>query len=273
MSPQENKKPIYDQEVREIPTVTAEQQPTRLYALIRQLREDTLRTATLVKSHGQCLVNEWIGLERQVIRVVRNTVPEGEKLAPGIIYVGVAALAGPIFTHKRNFAVRWTSPLVFGALAAGYFLPGTAQVVVRNVWGRYGDPQSIDRAVAKWNEIKRKKDEFKIQLAENVQELRLLLQEGREFGKAKAGQKQSEAVQIAKHAIDEAKGAVKKLEDAMLEKASAAKQTVDGAVSVVDAKKQESASSPASSVAAETVSVVDKPKKQLPIGFKEKAEN
>ncbi|KAJ2704225.1 hypothetical protein FB645_003460 [Coemansia sp. IMI 203386] len=266
MSSSENKKSIYDQEVREIPAVTAEQQPTRLYALMRQLREDTLRTATLVKKHGQCLVNEWINVERQVARVVRNTVPEGEKLAPGIIYVGVATLAGPIFTRKRNFAVRWTSPFVFGALAAGYFLPGTAQVVLRNVWGRYGDPQSIDRMVNAWNDIKDKKQQLKSQLAENVQELRLSLQEGREFGKARADQKQSEVVQATRSAIDEAKGAAKKLEGAVLEKAAAVKETVESAVGV-DTKKQESRPTALEPVAA--AAAADKPKKQLPIGFKE----
>ncbi|KAJ1882700.1 hypothetical protein LPJ57_000729 [Coemansia sp. RSA 486] len=269
MSASENKKSIYDQEVREIPAVTAEQQPTRLYALMRQLREDTLRTATLVKKHGQCLVNEWINVERHVARVVRNTVPEGEKLAPGIIYVGVATLAGPIFTRKRNFAVRWASPFVFGALAAGYFLPGTAQVVLRNVWGRYGDPQSIDRMANAWNDIKDKKQQLKSQLAENVQELRLSLQEGREFGKPRgAGQKQTEAVQATKSAMDEARGAAKRLEGAVLEKAAAVKETVESAVGV-DTKKQESRPTASEPVAAAAAAAADKPKKQLPIGFKE----
>ncbi|KAJ1810005.1 hypothetical protein LPJ56_004447, partial [Coemansia sp. RSA 2599] len=99
----------------------------------------------------------------------------------------------------------------------------------------------------------------------NVQELRLSLQEGREFGKARVGQKQAEAVQVTKHAIDGAKGAVKKLEGAVLEKAAAvAKESVESVAGVVDAKKHESVVKAAPA---------EEPKKQLPIGFKEKTDN
>ncbi|KAJ1819388.1 hypothetical protein LPJ56_003657, partial [Coemansia sp. RSA 2599] len=96
-------------------------------------------------------------------------------------------------------------------------------------------------------------------------ELRLSLQEGREFGKARVGQKQAEAVQVTKHAIDGAKGAAKKLEGAVLETAAAAKQSVESAAGVVDAKKHHESVVKAAPV--------EEPKKQLPIGFKEKTDN
>ncbi|KAJ2494701.1 hypothetical protein IWW47_004464 [Coemansia sp. RSA 2052] len=150
-------------------------------ALLRETRQSAANAVNMAQTHGQLLVSKWIALEQQAADVVRRTVPEGERLAPGIIYVGVAALAGPIFTRRRNFAVRWVSPLVFGAAAAAYFLPGTASVVLRNVWGRYGDPKAIDAVCEQWQSAKLTERRLRARIAANVQELRMSLQQGRGF--------------------------------------------------------------------------------------------
>ncbi|KAJ1667599.1 hypothetical protein IW140_002178 [Coemansia sp. RSA 1813] len=135
----------------------------------------------MTRAHGQMVVDRWIDTEKRIAHLVERTVPRGEKLAPGIIYIGVASLAGPIFTRRRNFAIRWTSPLVFASLASFYFLPGTSNVVMRNIWGRYGDPATIDMIRDKWREAKQAEHSFRLRVADSVQELRLSLQEGRGF--------------------------------------------------------------------------------------------
>ncbi|KAJ2862900.1 hypothetical protein GGH94_003984 [Coemansia aciculifera] len=178
----DSKKSIYDEYPREFPTTPHQQPPTRIIALLREVRHEATQALNMAQVHGQIVVDRWIGVEKQVADVVRRTVPQGESLAPGVIYVGVAALAGPIFTRRRNFAVRWTSPLVFGAMAAAYFLPGTSTVVLRNVWGRYGDPQTIDVLCAKWQSVKAAERQLRARVAGNVQELRMSLQQGRGFG-------------------------------------------------------------------------------------------
>ncbi|KAJ2825533.1 hypothetical protein GGI24_003133 [Coemansia furcata] len=181
-----SKKSIYDETPREYPATNAQQAPTRIVALLREVRHEATEALRMAKTHGQIVVDRWIGVEKQVADVVRRTVPQGESLAPGVIYVGVAALAGPIFTRRRNFAVRYLSPLVFGAAAAAYFLPGTSTVVLRNVWGRYGDPNTIDALCARWQSVRAAERRLRNRVAANVQELRLSLQQGRGFGQPAA---------------------------------------------------------------------------------------
>ncbi|KAJ2373809.1 hypothetical protein GGI05_007397 [Coemansia sp. RSA 2603] len=246
MSTQE-KKSIYDTQEREYSVSSPAQQPTRLQHLMRQLRHDTREAAYSVQSRGQLLVQHWIMLEQHISRIVRNTVPSGEKLAPGILYVGVAALAGPIFTRKRNFAVRWTSPLVFSAAAAAYWLPGTAQVVLRNVWARYGDPKTIDRVTEMWQEVKQTRREAVKSVQEGVQELRMSLQEGREFGKKRA----AEAVNVA---------------------VAAAKEEAEVVATTVQAQTHKASEAVAKVMDKIPVPKDEKPKKPLPLGFKDSAE-
>ncbi|KAJ1818003.1 hypothetical protein GGH91_004941, partial [Coemansia sp. RSA 2671] len=191
------KKSIYDDQPREFPA-TNTQPPTRIIAFLREARHEATTALSMVRIHGQMLVDRWIHTEQQVADVVRRTVPRGEALAPGIIYVGVAALAGPIFTGRRNFVVRGLSPLVFGAAAAAWFLPGTSAVVLRNVWGRYGDPAAIDRMCETWQSVKAAERQMRKRVAANVQELRLSLQQGRGFGQDAPVAKAVEVKQVEK---------------------------------------------------------------------------
>ncbi|KAJ2710348.1 hypothetical protein H4R19_003788, partial [Coemansia spiralis] len=177
-----DKKSIYDSEARRAPERGADgAQPgtTRIVQALRSAREASGSVLANAQREGQKAVDKWICAEKYVERVVRDTVPRGEKLVPGILYVGVAALAGPIFTRRRNFAVRWASPFVFGAAAAACFLPGTSSVILRNVWGRYGDPGTIDRACDAVAEAWAAQQRARAQLAGKIQDLRMALQDGR----------------------------------------------------------------------------------------------
>ncbi|KAJ1951621.1 hypothetical protein FBU59_000026 [Linderina macrospora] len=197
-----SKKSIYDPEPRELPTESHE--PTRLTSLLRETRLETAQFFSMVKAHGQILVDKWIDTEKSFERLVKRTVPEGEKLAPGIIYVGVAALAGPIFMRKRNVAVRFVSPLVFGTAAGFYFLPGTSNVILRNIWGRYGDPKTIDNAKAQWENAKQAQRDMRKKVAEAVQELRMSMQEGRGFATKAVEEIKEKTPEPVKKVVEEA---------------------------------------------------------------------
>ncbi|KAJ1734194.1 hypothetical protein LPJ61_001208, partial [Coemansia biformis] len=199
-----DKKPIYDEERRQVPESRAggaQAGTTRIVGALRSAREAASCTLTEMQKEGQWAVDRWICAEKYVERVVQSTVPKGEKLVPGILYVGVAALAGPIFTRRRNFAVRWASPLVFGAAAAAWFLPGTSSVVLRNVWGRYGDPSAIDRAGETVADAWAAQQRARELLADKIQELRLALQSGRGLTAAPVAVREAEGPRAPQKAV------------------------------------------------------------------------
>ncbi|KAJ1982011.1 hypothetical protein H4R33_005116 [Dimargaris cristalligena] len=120
--------------------------PTRLQIAVKQSRERVERFVHLSKAHGQMAVDRWIDLEHRAEDSVRNTVPKGEKLFPGALYVAVAGLAGSVFARRRNFLVRWTAPVFFAAASSFYFLPGTARTLSRRLYDTYGDEQTERQA-------------------------------------------------------------------------------------------------------------------------------
>ncbi|KAJ2720008.1 hypothetical protein GGI07_004878 [Coemansia sp. Benny D115] len=267
------KKSIYDDvsPSTTVPPVSAEEAPTRLLALTRGLRNDAQNFATFLQVHGQIAISSVISLERRVASVIERTVPRGERLAPGIIYVGIAALAGPIFTRRRNFAVRWTSPILFAAAAGAYFLPGTSQVVLRNVWGRYGDPQAVDRLVEGMGAVKMQVDSIKSWARESVQELRMAMQEGRSFGRVE--NTVAKAAEPVKEAIKEAaKATVAKVEESVARAEAATAEIVNKSQETAAAVATDSVSK-AKEVAKDTATGADKTEKiekkeKLPLGFK-----
>ncbi|KAJ1807269.1 hypothetical protein LPJ77_003114 [Coemansia sp. RSA 2523] len=176
-----SKKSIYDTDQRH-PTPSPlhlAEQTTRISHITQQARTSVTRALCDVRATGQQVVNHWICMEREIARVINNTVPKSERLMPSMAYVGVAMLAGPIFMRKRNFMVRWMSPFVFGATAMAWQLPGTSMTVVRNVWARYGDPEAIDRVQEGWRRVWAHQRIFKDMVVEKVEGLRMALQEGR----------------------------------------------------------------------------------------------
>ncbi|KAJ2821338.1 hypothetical protein IWW50_004678 [Coemansia erecta] len=245
------KKAIYDTEERHPtpPALRLSQQTTRLSQLTQTARSSVTQVACDVRARGQLVVDHWIAVERAISRVVLATVPRGERALPNLVYVGVAMLAGPIFMRRRNVVVRWLSPVVFGSAAAAWWMPGTSMTVVRNVWARYGDPETIDRvqeaACAAWARQK----ELRGQLVEQVERLRMSLQEGRA------------AVQVpASEAIVKPVEAVVKPEEVKEAVQEEVKRVADHAAQVV----------PADVVIATEKSIKESETKpeQLPVGFK-----
>jgi organizing structure protein 2 len=56
-------------------------------------------------------------------------IPNEESITPGILYVGVATLAGSVFTRYRSFPIRVLTPPLFLIGSLNYFLPKTAHNV------------------------------------------------------------------------------------------------------------------------------------------------
>ncbi|KAJ2077168.1 hypothetical protein H4R24_005298 [Coemansia sp. RSA 988] len=237
----------YNERTRSRPT------ETRISAALGNLRDEGRHVAKGIQHHGQQLVRQWIETEQKVERVVRNTVPEGERLAPGIVYVGVAMLAGPIFTRRRNAVVRWLSPWIFGSAAMAWFLPGTTAVVARNVWGRYGDPTTIDRAKEQWTELWNMQRRMRDAVADRVQQLRMSLQEGRGFSTALPAK------------------TVQEIENPTQEPHSAWDVAAEAAIPVLEASVAPGVSSGASGT--ERKQELAEKKSKLPLGFKDEVGN
>ncbi|KAJ2559355.1 hypothetical protein EV175_000384 [Coemansia sp. RSA 1933] len=236
----------------------------RLVGWIGDVRQEGADLARMIRQHGQLLVDRWISTEKRIAATVERTVPRGEKLVPGIIYVGVASLAGPIFTRKRNFAIRWISPLVFASAASFYFLPGTANVVLRNIWGRYGDPATVDEVRDKWRAMKVAESRFRTRITDIVQEIRLALQEGRSFGPReirKEVEKTEEYVAgIASAAIDNIKKDV------------GSKSTYDNVLELPEGVAIANTNEPVPVTVPVPQPEKRLEKKKLPLGFKDKAD-
>ncbi|KAJ1850058.1 hypothetical protein LPJ70_000058 [Coemansia sp. RSA 2708] len=212
----EPRKSIYDTD----PPPPAYPQPlstttTRLAQATGTLRTQTVRVLCGLRAHGQLAVDSWIALERRVAGIVGATVAPGERLLPAAVYVGVAALAGPIFMRRRAWPVRWASPVVFAGLAAAVVLPGTAMTVVRNVWARYGDPAAIDRAQDAVSAARRSQREAREAAVAWVERLRMALQEGRPVEKAEriieqTAEKADETFEKAEQTVKTAEQTVEK---------------------------------------------------------------
>ncbi|KAJ1727592.1 hypothetical protein LPJ72_005866 [Coemansia sp. Benny D160-2] len=267
------KKTIYDQQAAAPPAAresgVADVVP-RVVAYTRAARAQAAAAARVAGSHGQAAVDRWIATERRIESVVRRTVPRGESLAPGIVYVGVAGLAGPIFTRRRNFVVRWASPVLFASAAAVCFLPGTAAVVARNVWGRYGDPAAIDAVAARWDAARMAVRRLSLRAAAAVQELRMAMQEGRPFSppQAKQGQTSGRARQIE----DEVRGAVEKTEDFVASLAAAAAENIRNDVSAAKQTTYDNILELPAGVSHDAAGPGKSEEQQLPLGFKHKAD-
>lgn len=89
----------------------------------RTLSHLTSDTTTSVRS----LVDRWIAVERRVESEVKSLVPTSEPLTPGLLYVGVATLAGSIFTRYRAFPIRLLTPPIALVASLTYFNPQLAR--------------------------------------------------------------------------------------------------------------------------------------------------
>ncbi|PWY98969.1 hypothetical protein BCV70DRAFT_201186 [Testicularia cyperi] len=72
------------------------------------------------------LVDDVISMEKSVEKEVKSVVPSNEPLTPGLLYVGVATLAGSIFTRYRAFPIRFLTPPIALFASLNYFNPSLA---------------------------------------------------------------------------------------------------------------------------------------------------
>jgi len=82
----------------------------------------------------QSAISKWIGVEEAVEHRVKSIIPKDEAFTPGILYIGVAALAGSIFARSRTLPVRVLLPPTLFILAFPQFLPKTSA----NLRGYFG---------------------------------------------------------------------------------------------------------------------------------------
>lgn len=79
-------------------------------------------------------LQKYLHVERHVSSTVADLKSEHEDLLPGSVYVLISALSGSIFARRRNFLVRFVTPVVFGVAAFKYFLPHTFANTSSFVW-------------------------------------------------------------------------------------------------------------------------------------------
>lgn len=79
-------------------------------------------------------LDKYLHAERRVSSTVADLKSEKEDMLPGTIYVLISALSGSIFARRRNIAVRFSAPIVFGVAAFKYFLPLTFANTASFVW-------------------------------------------------------------------------------------------------------------------------------------------
>ncbi|KAJ1920940.1 hypothetical protein H4219_000993 [Mycoemilia scoparia] len=199
------KKSIYDEDVRVYPTSEPQSVLAEYIATSRKFACENL---CKLKTEAQGYVDKWISIEKQVAKTVKETVPKNESLMPGAVYVLLAGLAGPIFTRKRNILVRWTSPILFGSLAAAYFLPGTTNTAVTRVWGRYGDPEALQNIKDTWAQVKNSQAIAQQKLAEKIRKIRESIESAQE---SKVSQATSRVDEVLSSAKDEAEKVVSKV--------------------------------------------------------------
>jgi len=77
--------------------------------------------------HG--VVGKWINVEEKVEHRIKSLIPKDETMTPGILYVGVATMAGSIVGRTRALPIRMLLPPTFFLLSFRYFLPKTASNV------------------------------------------------------------------------------------------------------------------------------------------------
>ncbi|KAJ7292067.1 apolipo protein O-domain-containing protein [Mycena rebaudengoi] len=84
-------------------------------------------------AHVQGVVSRWISVEHAVesacaltSRRVKSLLNTDERLTPGALYGGIAALSGAILARNCSLPIRILLPSVFAFDATYYFLPHTA---------------------------------------------------------------------------------------------------------------------------------------------------
>ncbi|KAF8317895.1 hypothetical protein DL93DRAFT_2095465 [Clavulina sp. PMI_390] len=111
------------------PEVVLEEVHTELERTIGTARTHATMAYDNSRSQVHSLVDKWIGVEAKVEHRVKSLIPKDETITPGILYVGVATMAGSILGRTRALPVRILLPPTLFLISFPYFLPKTAHNV------------------------------------------------------------------------------------------------------------------------------------------------
>ncbi|OZJ06866.1 hypothetical protein BZG36_00211 [Bifiguratus adelaidae] len=130
--PHENptKKSIYDEPK---PRLILTEQPTRMDELVARSEKFAKDTVAETQRQIQNATDVWIGIEHRVRDNIRQTVAPEETVLPGLLYVGVAGLAGTIIARRRNIFMRAPFSFALATATSYYFLPQTTSRVAHKV--------------------------------------------------------------------------------------------------------------------------------------------
>lgn len=99
---------------------------TELERQIGSARRTVSHLTTDTRHTVRSLVDRWISVEQSVEGQVKSLIPASEPLTPGLLYVGVATLAGSIFTRYRAFPIRLLTPPLALVVSLNHFNPRLA---------------------------------------------------------------------------------------------------------------------------------------------------
>ncbi|KIW02857.1 uncharacterized protein PV09_05911 [Verruconis gallopava] len=140
--PPKVRKPIYDDEVVDLPSPSESKSssptPTeRLTAQVARARLFLHKYAAKTEDAANDALAKSFDLERSFTSTVASLAPpkeSNEKLMPGLIYVLVSAMGSSIFVRNRNILLRASAPLAVGIGAGYYFIPITMGNVGELAW-------------------------------------------------------------------------------------------------------------------------------------------
>ncbi|PWN51635.1 hypothetical protein IE53DRAFT_361419 [Violaceomyces palustris] len=114
---------IYPNEDPKLKVVEVHTELERQIGSLRRSLSDVSKDARESVKGG---VDKWISIEKGIENEVKSVIPSDEPLTPGILYVGVATLAGSVFTRFRSFPIRLVAPPLMMVGSLQYFLPKTS---------------------------------------------------------------------------------------------------------------------------------------------------
>ncbi|SJX65065.1 uncharacterized protein SRS1_15891 [Sporisorium reilianum f. sp. reilianum] len=112
--------PLPDPKIQVVPV------QTELERQIGTARRAVSHLTTDTRASVRALVERWIHVERSIESEVSSLIPASEPLTPGLLYVGVATLAGSIFTRYRALPLRVLTPPLALVASLHYFNPQLA---------------------------------------------------------------------------------------------------------------------------------------------------
>lgn len=180
---------------------------TELERQIGSARRSLAHLTTDTRHSVRSLVDRWISIERSLEGEVRSLIPECEPLTPGLLYVGVATLAGSIFTRYRAFPIRILTPPL--ALIAGlnFFNPHLAH----NLGAYYTEveQQYLPALTEQRRNLQKQGKKYLDSTTKNIHELKDKTEQGVRSGLETVEQKTGLKLGDVVVAKDEAKYAIK----------------------------------------------------------------